>query len=361
MEQKTSEAPSLGGLAERLIAVAVPVATELCQHGAMACLPCVVGVESARATMIVTTGLLQAMLFHVGHAYRESNERDAPAWLMRRVKGAIAQGGDARFGNAFSTVWRKSDDELHAQDTTERIHQSGATDPFRQRLSCMVECVNWALRELNEGQASDLMRTNQLLFCEIVSTFNFFNLRNEALIDLGKLAVGLTKPVDLESLRPAKVRYDVFISYRRSDGLAFARLLKQELERRGDRCFLDVDKIEAGQYNPQILSSLRSADNIVFLMTKEAIANLDDPDNPVRIELETARKLGRAVTVVAAPGTSRSLDGVALPESLEFLRGLQKYRLELGEFFDESVDKIMTQGFAVRRCRLVKFLRRLFN
>ena len=37
--------------------------------------------------------------------------------------------------------------------------------------------------------------------------------------------------------------YDIFISYRRSDGKLLARLLKESLEKRGYRVFLDMDEL----------------------------------------------------------------------------------------------------------------------
>ena len=358
---QTCEMISIGDLSERLIAIAAPAATELCQHGAMACLPCVIMAENEQATMVVITGLLQGMLFRVNYAYKECNEREVPDWLLKRLNGAIARAGDLRFSDRFSAIWHKSENELHAVEAINRINADGHGDPFRQRASSTVECVNWTIKELNKGAASDLMKTNRLLFLEIVSTFSFFSLRNEQLINIGALSARSTKAVDISSIPPSKIKYDVFISYRRSDGLGPARLLKQELERRGYRCFLDVDKIEGGEYNYHILSSLRSSENFVFLMTRDAIVNLSDPDNPVRIELESARKLGLGITTVAAPGTSRSLDKFDMPESLAFIQGSHKYRLEFGEFFVESVDKIITNGFAVRRSRWTRMIRHLFN
>lgn len=359
-EQK-SDLLSVGELAERLISEATPVATELCQHGAMASLSCVVGVEAERATIVATIGLLQGMLFRTGYTYRECNEREVPTWLRKRITNAIARAGDLRFSNRFSTAWQDAEIALHTKEAIMRIDADGHGDPFRQRASSTVECVNWTLKELNAGGPSDLIISNRLLFWEIVAAFSFFSLRNERMIDWTALSARKTQEIDLSCLPLSKVKYDVFISYRRSDGLQSARVLKQALEKRGNRCFLDVDKIEGGQYNPQILASLKASDNIVFLMTNDAVANLDDPDNPVRIELETSRKLQCAITIVTAPGTTRSLGGIELPPSLEFLRGLHKYRLQMDEFFEESLNKIVTQGFAVRRGRFSKLLRHVFN
>lgn len=328
-------------IAEKLISEAVPIATELCQHGAMSRLASVVCGDAEKATIVVTIGLLQGLLFLGEYLYRESNEQDVPTWLRMRVINAIARTGDARFFNRFSDVWRSADTILHTNEATLRINKDGHGDPIQQRYSSIVECVNWALKELDAGRPSNLMVSNQLLFMEIVQTFGFFCFRYEQMIDWDLLSIRRCDEIDIFNLPQIEDEYDIFISYRRSDGLPFARILKLELEKKGYKCFIDVDVVASEAYNLHILASLKASRNFIFLMTNDALDNIENIDNPVRIELETARKLGRSILIVAPTGTTRTLDGIGLPSTLEFLCDLQKYRLECGEFFEDSIRKIL--------------------
>ena len=352
--------PTIGDLATRLLKETAPVATELCQYGAIAGLSTVRNGDAAMATVVVSVALIQDLLLMVERTYCEKNEREPPHWLQRRVRDAFCKAGSNLIRNDFSKVWKRAEEHLLSAGVRQRCELDSVGGFARKRDRLTVECVNWALQELNGGVSLDGQMRNQLLFQEIVAAFGFFCSRRESQVSLGSLAGRRTEDIDVSTIRPSNRKYDVFISYRRSDGIDVARLLKQELERRWYRCFLDVDKLEAGQYNSKILSSLLSSDNIIFVMTNEVIANLDDPDNPVRIELETASSQGKAITVVAAPRISRSLDNVELPKSLEFLRGMQKYRLDTGEFFDESVDKIVNVGLVVKKCLLRRLVKRIF-
>jgi len=340
-EQNNGSCDTVKEVAEQLISEAVPVATELCQHGAMSRLASVVCGDAEKSTVVVTVGLLQGLLFLRENLYRERNEQSVPIWLRKQVVNAIARAGDARFFNRFSDVWRSADAVLHTNEATLRINKDGHSDSIQQRYSAIVECVNWSLKELDAGRPCNLLVSNQLLFMEIVQTFGFFCFRHERIIDWDVLSSRKGDEIDISKLPIVKDNYDIFISYRRSDGLPYARILKQELGRKGYKCFLDVDMVVSETYNLHILASLKASRNVIFLMTNDALGNIEYIDNPVRIELETARKLGRSIIIVAPTGTTRTLDGIELPSILEFLRDLQKYRLECGEFFEDSIRKIL--------------------
>ena len=64
---------------------------------------------------------------------------------------------------------------------------------------------------------------------------------------------------------------DVFISYRRSNGSQLASLLKVHLEIRNFSVFLDVDRLEAGKFDNNLLQSIRSARNFVLVLTPGAL------------------------------------------------------------------------------------------
>ncbi|XP_033123187.1 sterile alpha and TIR motif-containing protein 1-like [Anneissia japonica] len=64
-------------------------------------------------------------------------------------------------------------------------------------------------------------------------------------------------PKDLTDSKPQKT-LDVFISYRRATGSQLASLLKVHLQLRGFTVFIDVEKLEAGKFDNNLLNSVRS-------------------------------------------------------------------------------------------------------
>lgn len=78
-----------------------------------------------------------------------------------------------------------------------------------------------------------------------------------------------------------KRKYDVFITYRRDDGLNYAQLLFQALEKREYRCFLDVRDEQDGEYEKRIMAALRDAPNYIFIMTEGSLQRLSEIGNSV--------------------------------------------------------------------------------
>ena len=64
----------------------------------------------------------------------------------------------------------------------------------------------------------------------------------------------------------------VFISYRRDvAGKVIARTLKQELTHRGYDVFLDVDNVDAGHWEAQILAQVPSRVHFLLVLTPGAL------------------------------------------------------------------------------------------
>ena len=82
--------------------------------------------------------------------------------------------------------------------------------------------------------------------------------------------------------------YDVFISYRRSDGLKDAEALYRYLIEKGLRVFFDkYEMIDGHYFTTQIKNNLLMAPNYIFLATPKALAFREGEDW-VRTEIEIA-------------------------------------------------------------------------
>lgn len=82
--------------------------------------------------------------------------------------------------------------------------------------------------------------------------------------------------------------YDVFISYRRSDGQAIAESLYKYLVQKGLRVFYDKEKLEIGAMFPeQLKNGIRVASTYVLIATKD-VFNFRTKEDWVREEMECA-------------------------------------------------------------------------
>ncbi len=136
--------------------------------------------------------------------------------------------------------------------------------------------------------------------------------------------------------------YDVFISYRRENGRDIARLLQQGLEKKGVRCFFDYNEISDGNFNEKIYDSIDSSKNFIILMTNDSLNRCINDNDWVRIEIERALAKGINIIPVVPSGHNRNFPQ-QLPASLESLRNLQISILNLEDFFEESISKLVDQ------------------
>lgn len=92
-------------------------------------------------------------------------------------------------------------------------------------------------------------------------------------------------------------RYDIFISYRRSDGEALAHVVKSELESCGCIVFLDVRDTPHGRYDNSLLALLRQTPCYVPIISPDALVNRGE-DDWFWLEARTAIESGRRICPV---------------------------------------------------------------
>lgn len=65
--------------------------------------------------------------------------------------------------------------------------------------------------------------------------------------------------------------YHVFISYRRELGFSTAMMIRDRLEARGIRCFLDLKELRSGTFDTEILTCIRSTQNFILVLPPHAL------------------------------------------------------------------------------------------
>ena len=121
--------------------------------------------------------------------------------------------------------------------------------------------------------------------------------------------------------------YDVFLSYRRSDGSDLAKDLYQKLQRAGLRVFFDQSEMLDGHYfNTQISAALKQAPNYILVATPEVFPFRDEAQESdwVKKEIELAFEQyeqdpqNRSLSILMLPETELPAKS-SLPESLKNL------------------------------------------
>eukprot|EP00051_Salpingoeca_urceolata_P005340 m.72404 g.72404 ORF g.72404 m.72404 type:complete len:808 (-) comp14247_c0_seq2:66-2489(-) len=98
-------------------------------------------------------------------------------------------------------------------------------------------------------------------------------LNTSSLGTCSKFHAALTKLLDASTLTDAsrQDQWDVFISYRRSNGSQLASLLKIHLQNRGLRVFLDVEQLGVGAFDDALLDNLHRSKAVVVVLTEGSL------------------------------------------------------------------------------------------
>ena len=149
----------------------------------------------------------------------------------------------------------------------------------------------------------------------------------------------------------------VFISYRREDSAGHAgRLFDRLVSRFGrDRVFRDVDNVKPGEnFIETIRQTINTSEVLLVLIGPrwlkaadgEGRKRLEDPGDPVRIEIETGLELKKRVIPVLLPGAVMPSEK-ELPEALMQLSKFNAFEIREATF-DQDVSSLIAQTKALQ-------------
>lgn len=153
----------------------------------------------------------------------------------------------------------------------------------------------------------------------------------------------------------------ILISYRRADSDAIAGRIRDQLaaQYRSDSVFMDIDSVPVGvDFREQIKSEIDKDDLVLAIIgprwrgpRRGGRTRINDPDDFVRVELETA--LGRSIPVIPV-----LVDGMKMPKPEDLPDSLKKLSfhnaavVNTGQDFHQHVDRLvrsMDRMLGVRR------------
>jgi len=90
-------------------------------------------------------------------------------------------------------------------------------------------------------------------------------------------------------------QYDVFLSYRRDGGETMAVLLRDRLAAKGYRVFLDVESLNPGSFNEQLLDVIEHCTDFLMVCSKNSLKRCKNESDWVRREIAQAFQCGKNI------------------------------------------------------------------
>lgn len=230
----------------------------------------------------------------IGEEVPHKLSQQVPLWSTEDVREWVKQIGFAECAQNF--VESRVDGDLLLQLTEDNLKEDiGLTNGIRRRrftreLQNLKKMADYSSRDtgnlnsflqtmgqefsiytysmLNAGVDKDSIRNltdDQLILeCNIVNSIHRLRILDAIKnLQCNQLCAN-------ENELPDK-SLDVFISYRRSNGSQLASLLKVHLQLRGFSVFIDVERLEAGKFDNNLLQSIKQARHFLLVLTPNSL------------------------------------------------------------------------------------------
>ncbi|XP_055938380.1 NAD(+) hydrolase sarm1-like isoform X3 [Argiope bruennichi] len=133
---------------------------------------------------------------------------------------------------------------------------------------------------------------------------------------------------------------DVFVSYRRSNGSQLASLLKVHLQLRGFSVFIDVERLEAGKFDNNLLNSIRQAKHFLLVLTPNALDRcMNDTECKDWVHKEIVEALQSQCNIIPILDNFQWPEPETLPEDMRAVCYFNGVRW-IHDYQDACVDKL---------------------
>ncbi|GIY90180.1 NAD(+) hydrolase sarm1 [Caerostris darwini] len=133
---------------------------------------------------------------------------------------------------------------------------------------------------------------------------------------------------------------DVFISYRRSGGSQLASLLKVHLQLKGFSVFIDVERLEAGKFDNNLLNSVRQARHFILVLTANSLDRcISDVDCKDWVHREIVEALKCQCNIIPILDNFQWPEPESLPEDMRAISYFNGVRW-IHDYQDACVDKL---------------------
>lgn len=210
------------------------------------------------------------------------------------------------------------------------------------------EFIQYIYPMLQLGVTKDsihLIDCEQLLKeCKVQNTIHRLKLANliKELQDKQALMAQLTADKNSQNGSSSELNktLDVFVSYRRSTGSQLASLLKVHLQLRGFSVFIDVERLEAGKFDNNLLDSIKTAKNFILVLSPNALDRcIGDHECKDWVHKEIVAALASNCNIIPIIDNFHWPDSDQLPEDMRSITYFNGVRW-IHDYQDACVDKV---------------------
>ncbi|MBR4459364.1 MAG: toll/interleukin-1 receptor domain-containing protein [Clostridia bacterium] len=134
-------------------------------------------------------------------------------------------------------------------------------------------------------------------------------------------------------------QFQIFISYRRMGGAGLAQFLENKLSARGFRVFIDVEKLQSGNFSDALLHAIDECTDVLVVLSPNALDRCEDPDDWVRKEIAHATRSRKNVIPIIMNGFEWPR---TLPEDIAGIR-MENGASYVVEYSNALVDSLTTK------------------
>jgi len=134
------------------------------------------------------------------------------------------------------------------------------------------------------------------------------------------------------------MKYDVFVSYRRSDAFT-ANLVAEKLKNLGYSVFFDVETLRSGNFNTQLYDVIKGCKDFVLVLPPNALDRCISEEDWIRKEVCHAMDCNKNIIPVLLSGFNWP---DPMPKGMEQLKFYQAITASDAEYFDMSIKKLST-------------------
>ncbi|XP_026744388.1 sterile alpha and TIR motif-containing protein 1 isoform X2 [Trichoplusia ni] len=298
----------------------------------------------------------------VGEEVPHKLSQQVPLWSIEDVREWVKQIGFSEYATNFYES--KVDGDLLLQITEENLKEDiGLQNGIRrkrftrelQQLKKMADYTSRDTSSLNDflqgiGPEYTIYTYSMLnagVDKESIRGLSDEQLENECRIvnSIHRLRI-LNAIKEYENSLPSKgeenmeKNLDVFVSYRRSNGSQLASLLKVHLQLRGFTVFIDVERLEAGKFDNNLLQSIRQAKHFLLVLTPNALDRCKtDSDRKDWVHRETVAALQSQCNIVPIIDNFEWPKAEELPEDMRAVCHFNGVRW-IHDYQDACVDKL---------------------
>ncbi|XP_054166816.1 NAD(+) hydrolase sarm1-like [Oppia nitens] len=298
----------------------------------------------------------------IGEEIPHKLSQQVPLWTSEDVKEWVKQIGFCQFVNEF--IVSRVDGDLLLQLSEDMLRDDiGIKNGILrkrflreleklQRISDYSSCDSTNLNSVLNSLGQEFSRYTYSLIQSGVdhNTLRFLDediLQNECKVNnsIHRMKImqtirGINEIIPANEVKDMNDRVDIFVSYRRSNGSQLASLLKVHLQLRGFSVFIDVERLEAGKFDNNLLSSIRQAKYFLLVLTPNALDRcVNDVECKDWIHKEVVEALKSECNIIPILDSFQWPDAEALPEDMRAVCYFNAVRW-IHDYQDACVDKL---------------------